>query len=354
MNSMDVEVIRSAIDWMNRSHRVVLGTVVRTWGSSPRPPGSLMIIRDDGQVAGSVSGGCIEDDLIERVKRGELALRLPQVTLYGASAEQAQRFGLPCGGTVQIVLEPLSAQSLLPELLAATLQHRVVLRRLELATGVVSLAPSTAGDTVHFDGQVLHTVHGPRLRLVIIGAGQLSRYLAQMAVMLDYRVTVCDPREEYHEPWLNHDGSSAVEGVTRSRLMPDDLVIHMNLDANSALVAITHDPKLDDLALMEALKTPAFYVGALGSRRNNETRRDRLRQFDVSVDEVQRLRGPVGLNLGGLTPPEIALSIVAEMTALRRGATLDGGLADWSGSTTACQVGAEPTLPLPVPVPIFG
>ena len=339
MNSMDDQVIRTAMDWMNRGHRVVLGTVVRTWGSSPRPPGSLMIIRDDGQVAGSVSGGCIEDDLIDRVKRGELALRRPLATTYGASADEAQRFGLPCGGTVQIVLEPLSAQSMLAELLASTLRHRVVRRRLEMATGIVSLAASTAGDTVRFDGEVLLTVHGPALRLLIIGAGQLSHYLARMAVMLDYRVTVCDPREEYHEPWLKPDGTSALEGVTLSRLMPDDLVVAMNLDAHSALVAVTHDPKLDDLALMEALKTPAFYIGALGSRRNNDTRRARLRLFDVSAEEVLRLRGPVGLNLGGLTPPEIALAIVAEMTAVRRGAVLDGGLADWSGSNTVCLSG---------------
>ncbi|WP_425257124.1 XdhC family protein [Rubrivivax sp. RP6-9] len=334
MNSMDVEVVRTAMDWMNRGHRVVLGTVVRTWGSSPRPPGSLMIIRDDGQVAGSLSGGCIEDDLIGRVKRGELASRLPQSTTYGVSAEEAQRFGLPCGGTVQIVLEPLGAQSMLRELLSAIEEHRVVRRRLELATGLVGLRPCDDGDALHFDGQVLDTVHGPRLRLVIIGGGQLSRYLASMAVMLDYRVTVCDPREEYHEGW------DAMEGVTLSRLMPDDLVIAMNFDANSALVAVTHDPKLDDLALMEALKTPAFYVGALGSRRNNDARRQRLLQFDVSEAEVAKLRGPVGLNLGGKTPPEIALSVVAEMTAARRGALLDGPLADWSGSQTACRVSA--------------
>jgi xanthine dehydrogenase accessory factor len=332
MNSMDVEVVRTAMDWMNRGHRVVLGTVVRTWGSSPRPPGSLMIIRDDGQVAGSLSGGCIEDDLIDRVKRGELGARLPQSTTYGVSAEEAQRFGLPCGGTVQIVLEPLSAQSLLRELLSAIEQHRVVRRRLELGTGLVALSPCEDGDALRFDGQVLETVHGPRLRLVIIGGGQLSRYLASMAVMLDYRVTVCDPREEYHEGW------AAMEGVTLSRLMPDDLVIAMNLDANSALVAVTHDPKLDDLALMEALKTPAFYVGALGSRRNNDARRTRLLAFDVSAEELTSLRGPVGLNLGGKTPPEIALSVVAEMTAVRRGALLEGALADWSGSQTACRV----------------
>jgi xanthine dehydrogenase accessory factor len=331
---MDVEVIRTAMDWMNRGHRVVLGTVARTWGSSPRPPGSLMIIRDDGQVAGSLSGGCIEDDLIDRVKRGELAQRMPQTTTYGATAEEAQRFGLPCGGTVQIVLEPLGAGSLLRELLSAIESHRVVRRRLELATGLVGLGPCEDGDALRFDGQVLETVHGPRLRLVLIGAGQLSRYLASMAVMLDYRVTVCDPREEYHEGW------GAMQGVTLSRLMPDDLVIAMNLDANSALVAVTHDPKLDDLALMEALKTPAFYVGALGSRRNNEARRKRLLDFDVSQAEVHRLRGPVGLNLGGRTPPEIAMSVVAEMTAVRRGADLQGRLADWSGSATACRTSA--------------
>jgi xanthine dehydrogenase accessory factor len=330
MNSMDVEVIRTAMDWMNRGHRVVLGTVVRTWGSSPRPPGSLMIIRDDGQVAGSLSGGCIEDDLIARVKAGELAPRLPQSTTYGATAEESQRFGLPCGGSVHIVLEPLSAGSLLRELLAAIEEHRVVRRRLEMATGLVAITPSTEGDSVQFDGQTLQTVHGPRLRLMIVGGGQLSRYLAAMAVMLDYRVTVCDPREEYHEGW------AAMEGVTLSRLMPDDLVIAMNLDAHSAVVAVTHDPKLDDLALMEALKTPAFYVGALGSRRNNDARRLRLADFDVSATELHNLRGPVGLNLGSKTPPEIALAIMAEMTAVRRGVPLDGTLADWGGSQTVC------------------
>jgi len=331
MNSMDVEVIRTAMDWMNRGHRVVMGTVVRTWGSSPRPPGSLMIIRDDGQVAGSLSGGCIEDDLIGRVQRGELALRLPQATTYGASAEEAQAFGLPCGGTVQIVLEPLSAKSQLRELLAAIERHDMVLRRLELATGIVSLTQAEGGDRLHFDGQTLHTVHGPRLRLLIVGGGQLSRYLATLAVMMDYRVTVCDPREEYHEGW------QAVEGVTLSREMPDDLVLAMQLDAQSAVVAVTHDPKLDDLALMEALKTPAFYVGALGSRRNNDARRLRLREFDVGEAVVAALRGPVGLNLGGKTPPEIALAIVAEMTAVRRGVPLDGNLANWAGSETACR-----------------
>jgi xanthine dehydrogenase accessory factor len=290
-----------------------------------------MAIRDDGQVAGSVSGGCIEDDLIARFARGELAAQLPQVANYGASADEAQRFGLPCGGTVQLVLEPLSLRSQLRELLAAIEGHRRVARRLELGTGVVQLAAAVEGDTLRFDGKSLVTVHGPRLRLLIIGGGQLSGYVAAMAVMLDYGVTVCEPRDEYLEGWR------AMDGVTLSRTMPDDLVLAMTLDTHSAVVALTHDPKLDDLALMEALRTPAFYVGALGSKRNNEARRERLLQFDVSREASARLRGPVGLRLGGRTPPEIAVAIVAEMTAVRCGIDLKAPLADWGASAAACR-----------------
>jgi xanthine dehydrogenase accessory factor len=330
MNSIDMDVIRTALDWLDRGHRVVLGTVVRTWGSAPRPPGSLMVIRDDGQVAGSVSGGCIEDDLIRRVAAGELALHLPELTVYGQTAEEVRRFGLPCGGSVQVVLEPLSARSQLRDLLVNIEQHRRVQRRLDLATGVVRIQAAQGADQLRFDGQSLQTVHGPRQRLLIIGGGQLSRYLAHMAVMLDYQVTVCEPRVEYHEGW------ETMAGVTLSAMMPDDLVLAMQLDASSAVVAVTHDPKLDDLALMEALRTPAFYVGALGSRHNNARRRERLQEFDVTPQEAARLRGPVGLNLGGLTPPEIAMSIMAEMTAMRTGVDLALPLSNWDHSKTVC------------------
>jgi xanthine dehydrogenase accessory factor len=333
MSPIDIDVIRTALNWCDKGHRVVMGTVIRTWGSAPRPPGSVMVIRDDGQVAGSVSGGCIEDDLIRRVAQGKLALRLPETTTYGASAEEARRFGLPCGGSVQIVLEPLSNQSQLRALLSGIEAHQQLQRELDMATGVVKLVAATEGDKVLFDGHKLITVHGPRLRLLIIGGGQLSRYLASMAQMLDYQVTVCEPRTEYHEGW------EQLSGVTLSTTMPDDLVLSMNLDSNSAVVAITHDPKLDDLALMEALRTPACYVGALGSRHNNDVRRARLLEFDVSPDEAARMRGPVGLRLGGLTPPEIALSIVAELTAMRRGIDMGQPLSDWGASQTVCMVG---------------
>ncbi|MFN4115281.1 MAG: XdhC family protein [Inhella sp.] len=341
MQSLDQGLLRTAVAWLDRGHRVVLGTVVRTWGSSPRPPGSLMVIRDDGQVDGSLSGGCIEDDLIARLRHGELAKQRPQLVVYGASADEARRFGLPCGGTVQIVLEPLDAGSQLRDLLARLDAHQLVARRLELATGLVELAAAGPADTVCFDeaaGQLV-TVHGPALRLLLIGGGQLSRLLAQMALPLGYQVTVCEPRAEYHEGWTTDPQ------VLLSTAMPDDLVPAMSLDANSAVLALTHDPKLDDLALIEALRTPAFYVGALGSRRNNETRRERLRlHFGLSEAELARLRGPIGLNLRALTPAEIALSVLAELTALRRGADLSG-LNDWSQSDSACRTGPAARQP---------
>jgi len=155
-------------------------------------------------------------------------------------------------------------------------------------------------------------VHGPRWRLLIIGAGQLSTFLAQMAQGLDYQVTICDPREEYADGWN-------VPGAALKRGMPDDVAIEMKLDGHSAVVTLTHDPKLDDMALLEALKSPAFYIGAIGSRKNNEARRKRLAEFDLSQDEIARLHGPVGLKLGAKTPPEIAIAILAEMTAVRNG-----------------------------------
>lgn len=331
MDNIDVEVMRTAIAWMRAGHQVTLGTVIRTWGSAPRPPGSWMVVRDDGQVAGSVSGGCIEDDLVFQVTQGEWRLDKPRRVIYGERADEARRFGLPCGGSVELVLEPLGEWSRMQELLTAIESHQVVRRRLDISTGGVELlSASLSTDHVQFDGSALTTRHGPTWRLLIIGGGHLSRYLAAMARMLDFHVVVSEPRQEYHEGW------EAMDGVELVTTMPDDQVLAMQLDEHSAVVAATHDPKLDDLALMEALRTQAFYVGAIGSKRNNEARRQRLLEFDVSPQQAARLKGPVGLNLGGLTPPEIALSILAEITAIRRGAPLDQPMNDWTGSKTVC------------------
>jgi xanthine dehydrogenase accessory factor len=312
MDSVDLQVLRSAGDWVKAGRRVVMATVIRTWGSAPRPIGALTAIRDDGMVVGSVSGGCIEDDMILQVRSGELVKDKPATTKYGVSAEEAKRFGLPCGGTLELVLEPLTKDSALDELLARVERHELVMRRLDMKTGRVILASAKSNDQLAFDGATLATVHGPRWRLLIIGAGQLSTFLAQIAQGLDYHVTVCDPREEYAEGWT-------VPGVDFRRGMPDDTVIEMNPDAHSAVVTLTHDPKLDDMALLEALKSPAFYIGAIGSRKNNDARRKRLAEFDLSQAEIARLRGPVGLKLGSKTPPEIAIAILAEMTAIRNG-----------------------------------
>jgi xanthine dehydrogenase accessory factor len=186
-----------------------------------------------------------------------------------------------------------------------------------MASGKVEVMPGRSSDDVVFDGKTLTTVHGPRWRLLLIGAGQLSRYVTQFAQALDYHVTICDPREEYAEGW-------AVPGAALTREMPDDVVRQMGTDAHTAVVAATHDPRLDDMALLEALRSPAFYVGAIGSRANNRKRRERLiKHFDMTEAELDRLHGPIGLQIGGKTPPEIALAIVAEMTAVRHGAQLE-------------------------------
>jgi xanthine dehydrogenase accessory factor len=312
MDSIDLEVLKTSAAWIAAGHRAELVTVMKTWGSSPRPVGATLAIRDDGTVVGSVSGGCIEDDLIARVRAHGITRSKPEVVSYGITADEAHRFGLPCGGTIELALEPLGPHSRIAELLDMLEQRRLVERRLDLDTGAVTLAPAVAGAVLARAGNELVTQHGPRWRLLIIGAGQLSRFLAQIATAMEYHVTVCDPREEYRQGWH-------VDHVRLVHAMPDDLVLEMKLDHRSAVVALTHDPKLDDLALMEALKSDAFYVGAIGSRLNNSKRRERLLQFDVSPQQLDRLHGPIGLYIGSKTPAEIAISILAEMTAVKNG-----------------------------------
>jgi xanthine dehydrogenase accessory factor len=315
MDSVDLEVLRKSAQWQDEGKRVLLVTVVKTWGSSPRPPGALLAVREDGHVVGSVSGGCIEDDIVERSRREGAYVTRPQQVTYGVTAEDARKFGLPCGGTIQLVQEPLTRESRIADLLAMVEQGKLVARKLDLATATVTLAPASATDALSFDGATLTTIHGPRYRMLVIGAGQLSKYLAQIAVGLDYQVTVCDPREEYTETW-------DIPGITLVKTMPDDTVVDMKLDERCAVVALTHDPKLDDLALLEALKSPAFYVGALGSRANNAKRRQRLEEFDLTPEQIARLHGPIGLYIGSRTPPEIAISILAEITAVKNAVEL--------------------------------
>ncbi|KLU24882.1 lipoprotein [Caballeronia mineralivorans PML1(12)] len=318
MDSVNLEVLKASVRWIESGHRVLLVTVVRTWGSSPRPEGAMLAICEDGSVVGSVSGGCIEDDLIDRVRRLGIQQTLPEAMKYGISADEAHRFGLPCGGTIELVLEPLTRASGIDDLCRRVGAGELVARSLDMESGAARLVPAHSADGTDFDGHRLLTIHGPRYRMLVIGAGQLSNYLCQIALGLDYQVTVCDPREEYTDAWY-------VPGTTLVRTMPDDTVLDMKLDERCAVIALTHDAKLDDLALMEAIRTPAFYVGALGSRRNNAARRERLETyFDLNKDELIRLRGPVGIYIGSRTPPEIAVSILAEVTAVKNGVALPG------------------------------
>ena len=314
MDNIDLHVMRQVAQWPAAGHGAVLGTITRTWGSAPRPPGSVVAVRDDGVIAGSVSGGCIEDDLIEQAREGVLASGVPRVLKYGIDADAAHRFGLPCGGLIEIVLEPVLARTKLPELVARLEAGERVRRVLDLASGEVVLERAGATDELELSDTQRGTHHGPSGRLLIIGAGQLSQYLAPMASMLGYQVIVCDPRDEYAE------GFDAGAGATLLRGMPDDTVGGLKPDGHLAIVALTHDPKLDDLALMEALKSPAFYVGAIGSRLNQAKRRARLKEhFGMTDAQLDRLHGPVGLKNGARTPPEIAVSILAEITAVRYG-----------------------------------
>jgi xanthine dehydrogenase accessory factor len=333
MDSLDLQVLQQARDWFGEGRAVWLVTVIETWGSAPRPPGALLAMRDDGLVVGSVSGGCVEDDLIERVRHGERVAR-PSLVTYGVTKEEAARFGLPCGGTLRLVQEPLADIGWIDEVLARTARHELVARTLDLDTGAVRVEAAARGEAFAFDGRTLRALFGPRWRLLIVGAGQLSRVLAPMALALDFEVTCCDPREEYHLTW-------DVPGTTFSKQMPDDLALQIQLDPHSAVVALTHDPKLDDLVLLEALKSPAFYIGALGSRGNTAKRKQRLAEFDLSPAEIDRLHGPIGLNLGAKTPAEIAVSIAAEIVAVRNQVALvqkkqGSAMPDGGGTAAVC------------------
>ena len=320
MESLDLRVLGDALAWKQAGHAVSLVTVVETWGSAPRPPGALLAVREDGVVSGSVSGGCVEDDLIARTKAalnqasGEVPSNKPSMMAYGVSKEEAARFGLPCGGTLRLVQEPLHDTDWIRTVLQRTADHQLVARTLTLSTGVVTLHTAVRGQAMQFDGSTLTTLFGPRWRLLLIGAGQLSQAVANMATALDFEVLVCDPREEYAAV-LEMAG---LPGVQRVEGMPDDVVRALRPDAHTAIVALTHDPKLDDMALLEALGSDAFYVGALGSRRNQEARKQRLAEhFDLTPAQLARLHGPVGLKIGARTPAEIAVSILAEIIQVK-------------------------------------
>ncbi|MBK0059535.1 XdhC family protein [Pseudomonas sp. S44] len=324
MESIDLLVLRTARDWLQAGHRVLLATVARTWGSSPRPVGSMMALRSDGRVVGSVSGGCIEDDLIYRYTTAYggpgLPDSTPQRVRYGVTADEAHRFGLPCGGTLELILEFSPSWQSLAQLLEQLDSGQLVRRQLDLHSGVATLLPSAAPEQFSVDGKHMASTLGPGYRLLLIGAGALAEYLATMALFNGFRVSVCDPRPEYIDGW-NVAGVECLVG------MPDDVVRDFAPDVRTCIVAVSHDPKLDDLALLEALHGPAFYIGAIGSRRNSQQRRARLiEHFGESDASLARLHGPIGIYIGSKTPAEIAVSVMAEILAAKNGVELPGAV----------------------------
>ncbi|MDD5324942.1 MAG: XdhC family protein [Polaromonas sp.] len=332
MENLDVMVLRTLRDWRAGGQHALLATVVRTWGSSPRPVGSIMALREDGVVVGSVSGGCIEDDLIDQYTQAYAAAAAPgsagraepkkipsgppAFIKYGVTAEEAHRFGLPCGGTLELLLEYDPDAAALAQLVESLEAGHLTQRGVRLQDGAVTIAAATQPAALSLSASELVNTFGPEYRMLLIGAGQLTEYLATMALFCGFAVTVCDPREEYRSGWH-------VAGAKVLSDMPDDVVIAFKPDRRSCVIALTHDPKLDDLALMEALTTDAFYVGAIGSRRNNGMRNQRMAEhFGMSEADLARMRGPIGIYIGSKTPPEIAVSVMAEVLAVKNGVEL--------------------------------
>jgi xanthine dehydrogenase accessory factor len=335
MENLDVMVLRTLRDWRLAGQRALLATVVRTWGSSPRPVGSIMALREDGTVVGSVSGGCIEDDLIYQYTQAYAAGQTegaavqgkaipsgpPAFIKYGVSADEAHRFGLPCGGTLELLLEFDPSAADLATLVSALEAGQLMQRQVSLKDGTVSQSLSAAPSELSVTATELVNTFGPEYRMLLIGAGQLTEYLATMALFSGFAVTVCDPREEYRSAW-------SVAGAVVLSDMPDDVVNAFRPDRRSCVIALTHDPKLDDLALLEALNTDAFYIGAIGSRRNNEARHQRMAEhFELSESTLARLRGPIGIYIGSKTPSEIAVSVMAEVLAVKNGVELPRDMA---------------------------
>lgn len=310
MYSSDVNILANAHDWLTHEKELLLVTVTNTWGSSPRPVGSMMLIKPDGEFVGSVSGGCVEDDLISKYLAGNLPNKKVPMISYGVGQLDAQKFGLPCGGKLDLVLERLDSFSSLEPISIALEQNSPTTRHLNVRTGITSFSNADWNERSSYAGEYLHKVFGLQWQMLLIGANELAKFVAELAKMLDYRVMICDPREHLNKSWIN-------ENTPFTTNMPDDVVATLKPVEQSIVLALTHDPKMDDMALMQALQMNLFYVGAIGSQKTQAARKKRLKQLDLSASQITKLHGPIGLQIGSKAPAEIAISILAELTALR-------------------------------------
>ena len=312
MKTADQRVLEQVRLWLDAGEPTWLCTIVETAGASPRPLGSLLGLSARGELVGSLSGGCIEDDLLARIRAGELAADAPVVQAFGVTAEENERLGLPCGGRLRILIEPLTTTHVsgLDGLLAALDDRRCARRLVDFATGDWRVEPIKQACALQLDARQLQQDFGPRLHLLLIGANELARCIAELATALDYAVTVCDPREDRLAQW-------SVAGVDTLRAMPDDAVRQCADDDHSLVITLTHDPRIDDMALMEALTSRACYVGALGSQRTSDKRRKRLKQLELTDAQIERLHAPVGLPIGSKSAMEIAVAVMAQLIQRR-------------------------------------
>mgnify|MGYP002629669898 CR=1 FL=1 len=306
----DIDILRSAVDWRRAGSPSAIAIVVATWGSAPRPLGSLMAVNADGSFVGSVSGGCVEGEVVTEalaLLRDGGVKRLD----FTVSDDDARRTGSVCGGQLTVFIAPV-IDSLLA-CLETLIERQTATLTINLTDGASSV--STNVDPGVIEPPLFARVFAPPLRLLIVGGVHIAQALVQMATAADYQITLIDPR----------DGWATAErfpGVTIDKGWPSNAIAGLAPDPRTAIVTLSHDSKLDDPALAEAVTSPAFYIGALGNPRTHAARLERLREFGVSDQAAARIHGPIGLRIGAKTPAEIAVSILAEMTdTLRKNAS---------------------------------
>ena len=315
MQSLDLTVVQQAARWIT-TQPVWLCTVLSTFGSSPRSPGALMAATADGHYSGSQSGGCVEEDFIARLRAGAFR-QASQVVRYGDGGLAPNR-ALPCGGVLDILIEYLPCNDAGADYLArlgqALAGHGALVKQLTLPAACHALTPDSGpGATrVARDGDhlTLHIAAAPRL--VIAGLSPVAVYCAGFAVALGFETVVCEHRPEE----LENLRPQLAEGVIVEPQFPAKFIEQQGCHAHTAVVALTHDPRIDDLALMEAVQTQAFYIGAMGSMKNSQRRRERLQRIGgLTEAELARVHAPIGLDLGSKTPAEIALAVMADVVA---------------------------------------
>lgn len=317
MRHLDIQVIEQALQWAQSGQALWLCTVLSTYGSAPRAPGAMLVANAQGQFVGSLSGGCVEDEFRDSLVRGEL-LEAAQIVRYGENAEQSRRLQLPCGGMLIILVEHRPATTAwidhLRQLQATLLGQHQQVRHIDLTTGLTQLEPGThqSGERVSLSDEQVRIRVGPALRLILAGLSPVAEFCASFGRAIGCEVIACDPREEMLHVQL--------EGVEMQRVLPSMFIAAGGCHSATAVVALTHDPKIDDLALMEAVHTSAFYIGAMGSKATSAKRAERLKRIGGLDDaQIARLHMPIGLNLGSKSPAEIALAVMADVLRVYHG-----------------------------------